>query len=49
MSNIDIVIVGVVLVAFLGFAGTLFYWSSRPPSAQAIKKPPLTSRDSPTH
>jgi hypothetical protein len=29
MSNIDIAILGVVLVAFLGFAGTLFYWSER--------------------
>jgi hypothetical protein len=48
MSNIDIAILGVVLAAFLGFAGTLFYWSSRPP-AQTTNKPPLTSRDSPRH
>jgi hypothetical protein len=32
MSNIDIAILGVVLVAFLGFAGTLFCWSSGPPA-----------------
>jgi hypothetical protein len=41
MSNIDIAVVGVVRVGFLGFAGTLFYSSSRPP--------PLASRDSPRH